>query len=115
MGDIGSQSLLMRKDETPRSIVATRRVASASRDVIPFQMPQMFSQLSQPTPLKKANCRSSVLSRFQRCEMFTMCRVSSHLYLSTRGVKGNWYWPQVITFQAKASSDGPRSGSKASG
>jgi hypothetical protein len=53
MGDIGSQSLLTRNACTPRSMVATRRVASASRGVIPFQMPQMFSQLSQPTPLEK--------------------------------------------------------------
>jgi hypothetical protein len=34
---------------------ATLRVASASRGVIPFQIPKMFSQLSHPTPLKKAN------------------------------------------------------------
>src|SRR5208283_5530066 len=115
MGDIGSQSLLIRKFETPRSIVATRLVASAPRGVIPFQIPQIYSQLSQPTPLKKATCRSSVLSRFQRCEIFTICRVSSHLYLSTRGVNGNSYWPHVMTFHAKASSDGPPSGSKASG
>ena len=47
-------------------MVAMRRVASPSRGVMPFQMPQTFSQLSQPTPLKKANWRSSVLSRFQR-------------------------------------------------
>src|SRR5271170_5390826 len=110
MGDIGSQFLLMRKGETPRSIAATRRVASASRGVIPFQMPQMFSQLSQPTPLKKANCRSSVLSRFQRSEMFTMWRDSSHLYLSTKGTNGKLYCPHVITFHARASSDGPSSG-----
>src|ERR1035438_4763304 len=110
MGDIGSQSLLMRKGETARSIVATRRVASASRGVIPFQMPQTFSQLSQPTPLKKANCRSLVLSSFQRSLMLTMWRVSSHLYRSTIGVKGKLYWPQVITFQLSASSDGPPSG-----
>ena len=68
-----------------RSMVAMRRVASASRGVIPFQMPQILSQLSQPTPLKNANCRLSVLSFFQRSEMFTMWRGSSHLYLSTMG------------------------------
>src|SRR5664279_902160 len=115
MGDIGSQSLLMRKGETPRSIVATRRVASASRGVIPFQMPQMFSQLSHPTPLKKANCKLSVLSRFQRSEMFTMWRVSSHLYLSTMGTKGYWYCPHVMMFHANASSEGPPSGSNTRG
>ena len=65
---------LARNGATPRSIVAMRRVASPSRGVMPFQMPQMFSQLSQPTPLKKANCRSSVLLRFQRSEMLTMWR-----------------------------------------
>src|SRR5580698_11240741 len=110
MGDMGSQSLLMRNDDTPRSMVAIRRVASASRGVIPFQIPQIFSQLSQPTPLKKANCRSSVLSRFQRSEMFTMWRGSSHLYLSTKGTKGKLYCPHVITFHARASSEGPSSG-----
>src|SRR5579862_7332357 len=115
MGDIGSQSLLTRKDATARSIVATRLVASASRGVMPFQIPQTFSQLSQPTPLKKANCRSPVLSRFQRCETFTMWRVSSHLYLSTRGVKGKSYCPHVMTFHARASSEGSPSGSKARG
>ena len=31
---------------------------------MPFQMPQMFSQVSYPTPLKKAACRLSVLSLF---------------------------------------------------
>jgi len=31
-------------------------------------MPQIFSQLSQPTPLKKANCKLSVLSRFQQLQ-----------------------------------------------
>src|SRR5271170_4325684 len=96
-------------------MVATRRVASASRGVIPFQIPQTFSQLSQPIPLKNANCRSLVLSRFQRSEIFTMWRDSSHLYLSTRGTNGKLYCPQVITFHASASSDGPSSGSKASG
>src|ERR1017187_3716911 len=115
MGDIGSQSLLTKNGATPRSIVATRRVASASRGVIPFQIPQMFSQLSQPTPLKKANWRSLVLSRFQRSEIFTMWRGSSHLYLSTMGTNGKLYCPQVKTFHAKASSEGPSSGSKASG
>ena len=35
-------------------MVAMRRVASASRGLMPFHMPQMFSQLSQPSPLKKA-------------------------------------------------------------
>src|SRR5260370_42169949 len=79
IGKNGSQPLLTRNGATPRSIVATRRVASLSRGVIPFQMPQIFSQLSQPIPLKNANCRSAVLSRFQRSEMFTMCLVSSHL------------------------------------
>src|SRR5271163_1528612 len=113
MGDIGSQFLLMRKGETPRSIVAMRRVASPSRGVIPFQMPQMFSQLSQPTPLKNANWRSSVLLRAQRCEMFTMWRDSSHLYLSTWGTNGKVYCPHVITFHASASSEGLPSGSKA--
>ena len=53
-------AVLTRNGAIARSIVATRRVASASRGVIPFQMPQIFSQLSQPTPLKKANCRSLV-------------------------------------------------------
>ena len=57
---------LTRNGATARSMVAMRRVASPSRGVTPFQMPQTFSQLSQPSPLKKANCRSSVLSRFQR-------------------------------------------------
>src|SRR5713101_7784056 len=107
IGANGSQSLLMRNGANARSSVATRRVASASRGVIPFQIPQIFSQLSQPTPLKKANCRLSVLSRFQRSEMLTMCRDSSHLYLSTMGTNGYEYWPQVMTFQASASSDGP--------
>ena len=73
-------------------------------------MPQTFSQLSQPTPLKKANCRSLVLSWFQRSLMLTMWRVSSHLYRSTMGMKGKLYWPQVITFQLSASSLGPPSG-----
>jgi hypothetical protein len=58
---IGLPAGLVRKGATPRSMVAMRRVASPSRSVMPFQMPQTFSQLSQPTPLKKANCRSSVL------------------------------------------------------
>src|SRR3981081_445027 len=110
MGVIGSQSLLVRNGTKARSSVTTRRVASASRGVIPFQMPQIFSQLSQPTPLKKASCRSSVLLRFQRSEMLTMWRGSSHLYLSTMGTNGNEYCPHVITFQASASSDGPPSG-----
>src|SRR5450631_3387490 len=107
MGARGSQSRLTKNGAKARSIVATRRVASASRGVIPFQMPQMFSQLSHPTPLKKANCKLSVLSRFQRSEMFTMWRVSSHLYLSTMGTNGYEYCPQVMTFQASASSEGP--------
>src|SRR5215472_7174566 len=34
----------------------------------------MLSQLSQPRPLKNANWKSLVLSRFQRSEMLTMCR-----------------------------------------
>src|ERR1700730_5322333 len=88
IGAIGSQSLLMTNVDTARSIVATRRAASASRGVIPFQMPQMFPQLSHPTPLK-GNCKSSVSLRFQRSEMLTMCRGSCHLYLSTMGTNGN--------------------------
>ena len=36
-------------------MVAPLRVASASRGIILFQIPKMFSQLSHPTPLKKAN------------------------------------------------------------
>src|ERR1022692_3415159 len=107
IGTSGSQSKLTRNGAIARSRVATRRVASASRGVIPFQIPHTFSQLSQPTPLKKANCRLSVLSCFQRSEMFTICRGSSHLYLSTIGTKGYWYCPHVMTFQASASSDGP--------
>ena len=91
---------LDQRSGTPRSMVATRRVASASRGVIPFQMPQMFSQLSQPTPLKKAYCRSSVLLRLQRSEMLTMWRGSSHLKRSTVGTNVNSYWPQDMTFQA---------------
>ena len=46
--------------------VAMRHVASASRGVTPFHIPQTFSQLSQPSPLKKAYCRALVLSRSQR-------------------------------------------------
>src|SRR5579872_132077 len=109
MGASGSQSELIRNGASARSMVATRRVASASRGVTSFQIPQMFSQLSQPTPLKKANCRLSVLSRFQRSEMFTMWRGSSHLYLSTKGTKGYEYCPHVMTFHASASSEGPSS------
>src|ERR1700761_7956447 len=71
-GANGSQPSLTRNGASARSIVATRRVASASRGAMPFQMPQTFSQLPQPTPLKNANCRSFVLSRFQRSEIFTM-------------------------------------------
>ena len=85
IGASGSHSGCCQDRRVARSIVAIRRVASASRGVMPFQIPQMFSQLSQPTPLKKANCRSSVLSRFQRSEMFTMWRGSSHLYLLDHG------------------------------
>src|SRR5580704_10535067 len=115
IGYNGSQSRLTRYSAVARSMAATRRVASPSLGVIPFQMPQIFSQLSQPTPLKNANCRLLVLLRFQRSEILTIFRVSSHLYLSTSGVNGYWYCPQVITFQASASSEGPPSGSKASG
>src|ERR1700756_3627635 len=103
IGASGSHSELIKNGASTRSSVATRRVASASRGVIPFQMPQMFSQLSQPTPLKNANCKLSVLSRFHRSEMFTMWRGSSHLYLSTMGTNGYEYCPHVITFQASAS------------
>src|ERR1700749_2457322 len=109
---MGSQSALTRNGAAAGSLVAQRGVASASRGVIPFQIPQIFSQLSQPTPLKNANCRLSVLSRFQRSEMFTMWRGSSHLYLSTIGTNGYEYWPHVSTFQAKASAEGPPSGAK---
>src|SRR6267154_6249052 len=113
MGVSGSQPVLLKNGASARSMVAMRRVASASRGVIPFQIPQIFSQDSQPMPLKKANCRLSVLSCFQRSEIFTIWRVSSHLYLSGMGTKGYWYCPQVITFQDKASSEGPPSGSNA--
>src|SRR5437899_6423789 len=60
IGESGSQSLPTRNGATARSMVATRRVASASRGVIPFHIPQMLSQLYQPTPLKQANGRLSV-------------------------------------------------------
>ena len=115
MGNSGSHCELTRNGATARSIEATRRVASASRGVMPFQMLHTFSQLSQPTPLKNANWRSEVLSRFQRSLMLTMWRGSSHLYLSTMGMNGKLYWPQFSTFHASASSLGLPSGSKARG
>src|SRR6185437_12444428 len=63
------------------------RLAIARRDAVPD--PQMFSQLSHPSPLKKAYCRSSVLLRFQRSEMLTMWRGSSQRKRSTPGTKWN--------------------------
>src|SRR5579875_420302 len=83
VGVWGSHPELISNDENCRSIFATRRMASPSRGVIPFQMPQMFSQVSRPIPLKKAYCRSKVLLRCHRSDTLVMCRGSSHLYLST--------------------------------
>src|SRR6516165_7511353 len=79
VGEWGSQPGLIRKSAKRRSIFAMRRMASASRGVMPFQIPQMFSQDSYPTPLKKANWRLLVLSLFQRSQTLTMWRGSSHL------------------------------------
>src|SRR5882724_11462441 len=108
MGYNGSQAELVRNGANARSIDATRRVASASRGVMPFQMPQTFSQLSQPMPLKNATCRSSVLTRFQRSQMFAICRDSSHLKRFTLGTNCAYFVEssshQDRTFQPNASS-----------
>src|SRR4051812_19988113 len=88
VGVWGSQAGLTRKSAKRRSIFAMRRMASASRGVMPFQMPQMFSHDSYPTPLKKANCKLLVLSLFQRSQTLTIWRGSSHLPRLMDGMKG---------------------------
>src|ERR1039458_9137254 len=80
VGVCGSQSRLIRSSAKNRWIVIIRRIVSPSRDVIPFQIPQTFSQLSIPMPLKNADCNSCVLSRDHRLQRCTMCRGSTHLY-----------------------------------
>src|SRR5271157_2265084 len=104
VGVWGSQSALTRYSAKRRSILASRRMASASRSVMPFQMPQMFSQVSYPTPLKNAYCKLSVLSLFQRSHTFTMWRGSSHLPREIMGAKGYFQYPQDMLFQLSISS-----------
>src|ERR1039457_4854826 len=87
-GACGSHPGLTRESAERRSSLAMRRMASASRGVMPFQMPQTFSQDSYPTPLKNAYCRLFVLSLFQRSQTCTMWRGSSHLPRLMEGMKG---------------------------
>src|ERR1700676_2330379 len=79
VGKNGLQRAEVSRSGKARSMLATRRRASASRGVISFQMPQMFSHDSYPAPLKNAYCRLSVLFLFQRSHTLTMWRGSSHL------------------------------------
>jgi len=51
---------LLQNGATPRSIELSRRVASLSRGVITFQMPQLFSTIPARVHEKIANCRSFV-------------------------------------------------------
>ena len=79
---------------------------------MPFQMPQMFSQLSQPSPLKKAYCRLSVLSAVPAVgDVHHVARLQPAEAVDARNeVVLAAYWPQVIRFQASASSEGLPSG-----
>jgi hypothetical protein len=56
----GSQSGVVKKGARKRRIAPTRRVASLSRAESPFHIPQTFSHVTKPSPLKKACCRSVV-------------------------------------------------------
>ena len=78
-------------------------------------MPQMFSQLSHPSPLKNANCRSSVLSRFQRSEILTIVpRLQPPVSIHRRH-KLKLILSPSHHIPRDPSSCGPPSGSNASG
>src|ERR1039458_8881239 len=55
----------------------------------------MFSQLSDPTPLKNAACRLSVLSRAQRSQTLIIWRGSSHFSLLAMGAEGYFQKAQL--------------------
>jgi hypothetical protein len=63
-------------------------MASWSRSVSWFQIPQTFSQVSRLVPLKKVACSISILLVDQRSLTWTVCRGSSHLVRLTCGVYG---------------------------
>src|SRR5882757_935383 len=90
VGVCGSHAELTRSFGNSRSIVATRRVATSSRSVIPFQIPQMFSQLSSPVPLKNAESSRSILLVDQRSLTCTVWRGSSHLLTLTMGTAASF-------------------------
>mmetsp|Transcript_5144 Transcript_5144/g.15704 ORF Transcript_5144/g.15704 Transcript_5144/m.15704 type:complete len:227 (+) Transcript_5144:1665-2345(+) len=100
-----------------RSIVATRRIAWASRGTMPFHVPQTFSQDSYPAPLNHAACRLSVLFLAHRSHTFVShLPCVNHLYRSTTGTRDSKFqYPHPIVVQFRASSVPPPSGSKARG
>ncbi len=99
-----------------RSMVATRRVASAvaRSDAVP-DAPDVFPALPADAveecelQIVRLVCASSdrKCSPCGAVRATCICRPWERI--------GYWYWPHVITFQASASSDGPPSGSNASG